>query len=138
MKIHETITGNRYREQLIHLSRALHQKRPEYAKRHDRLIFQHDNARPHVARPVKETLEALGWEVLPHPLYSPDIAPSDYHLFRTMQSALSGQRFSSYEDIKKWLDQWIALKIEDFFRDGIHHLPERWSKVVASDGHYFE
>ncbi|UYV70361.1 hypothetical protein LAZ67_7002670 [Cordylochernes scorpioides] len=43
---------------------------------------KHDNARPHVAKIVKETLEALQWDVLPHPPYSPDIAPSDYHIFR--------------------------------------------------------
>ncbi|KAG5320381.1 MOS1T transposase, partial [Pseudoatta argentina] len=35
----------------------------------------------HVAKPVKTYLETLKWEVLPHPPYSPDIAPSDFHLF---------------------------------------------------------
>ncbi|UYV82311.1 hypothetical protein LAZ67_21001679 [Cordylochernes scorpioides] len=76
----ETITGERYQQQLMRLSRALKIKRPLYAKRHDKVIYQHDNARPHVAKVVKETLEALQWDVLPHPLYSPDIAPSDYHI----------------------------------------------------------
>ncbi|KAG5315239.1 MOS1T transposase, partial [Pseudoatta argentina] len=48
---------------------------------HDKVILLHDDARPHVAKPVKTYLETLKWEVLPHPLYSPDIAPSDFHLF---------------------------------------------------------
>ena len=126
LKTGQTITGERYKQQLIELNRALKEKRPEYAKRHDRMILQHDNARPHVARPVKETLEALGWEVIPHPPYSPDIAPSDYHLFRSMQSALSAQRFNSYEDMKKWLDSWIASKPKKFFYEGIHNLPQSW------------
>ncbi|KAG5318068.1 MOS1T transposase, partial [Pseudoatta argentina] len=39
------------------------------------------SAKPHVAKPVKTYLETLKWEVLPHPPYSPDIAPSDFHLF---------------------------------------------------------
>ncbi|UYV65578.1 SETMAR [Cordylochernes scorpioides] len=73
----ETITGERYQQQLMRLSRALKIKRPLYTKRHDKVIYQHDNARPHVAKVVKETLEALQWDVLPHPLYSPDIAPSE-------------------------------------------------------------
>ncbi|KAG5313106.1 MOS1T transposase, partial [Pseudoatta argentina] len=47
----------------------------------DKVILLHDNARPHVAKPVKTYLETLKWEVLPHPPYSPDIAPSDFHLF---------------------------------------------------------
>ena len=138
LKPNETITGERYQQQLMQLSRALKVKRPEYAKRHDKVVFQHDNARPHVARTVKETLEALNWDVLPHPPYSPDIAPSDYHLFRPMTHGLAEQRFTSYEDTKKWVDSWIASKDESFFRRGIHMLPERWGKVVANDGKYFE
>ncbi|UYV79179.1 K02A2.6-like [Cordylochernes scorpioides] len=46
----ETITGERYQQQLMRLSRALKIKRPLYAKRHDKVIYQHDNARPHVAK----------------------------------------------------------------------------------------
>ena len=85
----ETITAERYRQQLMQLSRTLKLKRPQYTKRHDKVIFQHDNARPHVAKVVKDTLEALNWDVLPHPPYSPDIAPSDYLLFRSMAHVLS-------------------------------------------------
>ena len=48
------------------------EKRPEYATRHDAIIFHHDNARPHVAIPVNNYLENSRWEVLPHPRYSPD------------------------------------------------------------------
>ncbi|KAG5321354.1 MOS1T transposase, partial [Pseudoatta argentina] len=65
----------------MRLSRALKQKRLEYFERHDKAILLHDNARPHVAKPVKTYLKTHKWEVLPHPPYSPDIAPSDYHLF---------------------------------------------------------
>ncbi|KAG5318536.1 MOS1T transposase, partial [Pseudoatta argentina] len=70
------------------VSPAMHPHRPQnqismplYAQRHDKVILLHDNARPHVAKPVKTYLETLKWEVLPHPPYSPDIAPSDFHLF---------------------------------------------------------
>ncbi|GBP27948.1 Mariner Mos1 transposase [Eumeta japonica] len=50
-------------------------------------------------------------EVLPHPPYSSDIAPFDYHLFQSMAHALSEQRFTSYEDTKNWVDLWIITKI---------------------------
>ena len=113
-------------------------KRSQYAKRHDKVIFQHDNARPHVAKVVKETLEALNWDVLPHRPYLPDIAPSDYHLFQSMAHGLAEQHFTSYEEAKNWVDSWIASKDEEFFKRGIRMLPERWPKVVERDGQYFE
>ncbi|KAG5308899.1 MOS1T transposase, partial [Pseudoatta argentina] len=80
----------------------------------------------------------LKWEVLPHPPYSPDIAPSDFHLFRSMAHGLADRRFHSYEEAQKWIDSWIASKDMSFFRRGIHVLPERWEKVVSSDGQYFK
>lgn len=138
LKPNETVTGKLYRRQMMRLSRELKKKRPQYQQRHDKVILQHDNARPHVAQPVKTYLETLKWEVLPHPLYSPDIAPSDYHLFRSMQHGLADQHFSNYDELKKWLDEWIAAKQANFWRDGIYELSERWKKVVASDGQYFE
>ena len=73
LKPGETINGERYRTQLIRLKRAIVEKRPEYATRHEAITFHHDNARPHVAIPVKNYLENSGWEVLPHPPYSPDL-----------------------------------------------------------------
>ncbi|EGI62185.1 Mariner Mos1 transposase [Acromyrmex echinatior] len=90
-------------------------------------------------RPDGQTsLETLKWEVLLHPPYSPDVAPSDYHLFRSMAHDLADQHFRSYEEVKNWIDSWIASKDDQFFRRGIRMLPERWEKVVASDGQYFE
>jgi transposase len=43
--------------------------------RHHHLMFQHDNARPHVARICAEFLEAENVPVLPWPAYSPDMLP---------------------------------------------------------------
>ena len=77
LKPSETITGDRYRTQFMRLNQELKEKRPQYQKKHDKVILENDNARPHVARPVKTYLEALKWEVLPHPPYSPDVAPFD-------------------------------------------------------------
>ena len=68
------------------------------------MIFQYDNLWPHVAKVVKEILEALNWDVLLHPPYSSDIAPSDYHLFRSMAHGLAEQHFTSYEEAENWVD----------------------------------
>jgi len=78
------------------------------------VILLHDNAPSHTAKLVKETIEAFGWKILSHAAYSPDLAPSDYHLFASMGHALTQQHFTSYEDVRKWLDDWFGSK-EQFF-----------------------
>lgn len=70
------------------------------------MILLHDNTRPHVAKIVKETLTELEWEVLPNVAYSPDLVPSDYNLFRSMQHGLKDTRFRDYEEVRKceWMN----------------------------------
>jgi len=51
-------------------------------------VFLHDNARPHIAARTFETLQKLKFEVLAHPPYGPDLAPSDCHLFGPLKEAL--------------------------------------------------
>ena len=138
LKLGETTNGERSWTQLIRLKTAIAEKRPEYATRHEAIVLHYDNAQPHVSIPVKNYLEKSGWEVLRHPPYSPDPAPSDYHLFRSMQNALTGIRFTSEQGIKNCLDSFLAAKPAQFFWDRIHKLPESWEKVIVSDGQYFE
>ena len=95
---------------MINLTQALCEKRLEYQKRQHKVILLHDNAPSHTAKLVKETIEAFGWEILSHAAYSPDLAPSDYHLFTLMGHAFAQQRFISYEDVRKWLDDWFGSK----------------------------
>ena len=45
------------------------------------VLLQHDNARPNTARSTVATIQDLSFECLPHPPYSPDIAPGDLHVF---------------------------------------------------------
>jgi len=99
LKPDEAVNAQRYRQQMINLNHALIEIRPEWARRHGKVIVLHDNASCHTAKPVKETLKSLGWDILPHRPYSPDLAPSDYHLFASMGHALAEQHFSNFEDI---------------------------------------
>lgn len=138
LKPGETVNAARYSQQMVDLNHALTEKRPQFAQRHGKVILQHDNAPSHTAKPVKEVVKSLGWEILSHPPYSPDLAPSDYHLFASMGLALANQKFASYEEVKIWLDGWFGSKEKKFYWDGIHKLHERWTKCVQSNGQYFE
>ena len=99
---------------------SIERKTSQYAERHDKFILQHDNARPHVAKVVKTYLKTLEWEVLHQPPYSPVIALTDYHLFRSMTHGLAKQHFQSYEDTKK-MGRFMD-RIEQF--DGCLIMPE--------------
>jgi len=48
------------------------------------------------------------------------------------------QHFTSYEDVRKWLEDWFGLKEQQFFWHGIHTLSTKWKKCIATDGQYFE
>jgi histone-lysine N-methyltransferase SETMAR len=59
------------------------------------VLLQQDNARPHTAKKTLQKIEELeGFELLPHPAFSPDLEPSDYYLFRSMAQFLRGKKFN--------------------------------------------
>ena len=110
LKPGETVNTDCYRQQMINLNHALIEKRPEWARRHGKVILLHDNAPSHTAKPVQDTLKSLGWGVLPHPPYSPDLAPSDYHLLSAMGHELSEKHFRTYEELENWVSTWFSTQ----------------------------
>lgn len=131
----QTINSDVYCEQLDKLNTAIKEKRPELVNRKG-VIFHQDNARPHTSLVTRQKLSELGWELLMHPPYSPDLAPSDYHLFRSLQNSLNGKTFDKDEDIKSHLLQFFADKGQKFYERGIMNLQERWRKVIQQNGKY--
>lgn len=131
----QTINTEVYCRQLDDLKAAVATKRPELANRKG-VAFQHDNARPHTSLASRLKLAEFGWDVLPHPPYSPDLAPSDYHLFRSLQNSLDGETFGSIEGIKNHLARFFDSKNKSFWEEGILSLPERWAKVIEQRGQY--
>ncbi|GFX98287.1 histone-lysine N-methyltransferase SETMAR [Trichonephila clavipes] len=89
--------GEAAQTQLDRLKLVINQKRPELANRRG-FVFHQDNARPHTSVVTRQKLWELGWQVLMHPPYSPDLAPSNYHLFLVLQNFLSDKKLGSRED----------------------------------------
>jgi [histone H3]-lysine36 N-dimethyltransferase SETMAR len=131
----QTITSDLYCKQLERLNQALMEKRPGLISIGE-VILQHDNARAHSAKKTQQKIKELGWEVLPHPPYSPDIAPSDYHLFRSMQHFLSDKVFSNIDDIRISLSKFFASKQTSFYKEGIENLMRRWTAIRDNSGDY--
>ena len=88
-----TITADSYCQQLERVAEKLKGKQ-------DLIYFLHDNARPHAAKSTRRELLELGWKTINHPPYSPDLAPTDYHMIRSLSHHLSGKIFDNEEDLK--------------------------------------
>jgi len=71
------------------------------------VLQHHDNACPHTAAVTVETVQQLGFELLQHPPYSPDLTPSDYHIFGPRKEALRVRTFTSDEEVKEEVQTWL-------------------------------
>uniref|UniRef100_A0A0K2UG07 Histonelysine Nmethyltransferase SETMARlike [Ceratitis capitata] n=1 Tax=Lepeophtheirus salmonis TaxID=72036 RepID=A0A0K2UG07_LEPSM len=131
----QTINSALYCEQLDRLKPAIEQKRPALVNGKGIMIHL-DNARPHTSFMTRQKLRELGWEVLMHPPYSPDLAPSDYHLFLPMANALGGTNLASIEACENWLSQFFSNRDKDFYEKGIMKLDSRWQQVIEQNGAY--
>ncbi|GFO08206.1 hypothetical protein PoB_003471100 [Plakobranchus ocellatus] len=62
-------------------------------------ILQHDNARPHTSRQTQGALRQLELTTLPHPAYSPNLAPSDYYLFPQLKKYLRSHQYDEDKEV---------------------------------------
>jgi len=102
------------------------------------MLIQHDNARPHTSLRTQEAITKFGWTVLPLPPYSPDLAPSVFHLFWPLKDALSGTRFEYDESVIRAVRTWLRGQETSWYREGMHALVSRWRKAVDVHGDYVE
>lgn len=130
----KTLNKEEYCRQLHALAQVLPEHRPEKTK----VLIHRDNARPHVAADTQTTIANLGWEVMAHPAWSPDIAPSDYALFRSLKNSLPEEPFKDQSHLENWLQSFFESKSTNFYADAIRDLPRRWALVVDHDGDYFD
>ncbi len=70
--------------------------------------------------------------------YSPDLAPSDFHVFRKMKMDLKGKRFSSDDDVKAAVMAWLDSQPLTFWESGIERCKDRWLSCFNLDGDYVE
>lgn len=132
----QTITALYYSKLLDRLKAAIVEKRP--GRKHKKIIFHQDNAPVHTSGIVKEKLAKLKFETLDHPPYSPDLAPSDYHLFPKLKKHLGGMRFASDEELIATVDHYFEELEENEYCEGIKKLEHRLNKCIDLEGDYVE
>ncbi|CAD5220532.1 unnamed protein product [Bursaphelenchus okinawaensis] len=133
MKPGQSVTADTYCAQIDKLRHNL----PTMVRRRGPIILQ-DNARPHAAKKTVARFRELGYEVLEHPPYSPDLAPTDFHLFKHLSSFLNGRIFKTPDDAKNAFKNFINSRNPEFYNRGIKKLVNRWQDCIDSDGNYFD
>jgi histone-lysine N-methyltransferase SETMAR len=71
------------------------------------VLLLHDNEWLHMATATVHTVQRFGFELLSHPPYSPDLAPSDYHIFGPLKETLRGHGFGSHGDVQQVVQTWL-------------------------------
>ena len=116
-------------------------KETRKAKRKPRgfpFYWLHDNAPIHSANVSVAALDECGFVKLEHPPYSPDLAPSDFFLFAHLKKELRGNHFEGKNDLKEFVENFLANKGEEWYRNGMNLLVERWRKCIEVEGSYIE
>jgi histone-lysine N-methyltransferase SETMAR len=93
-------------------------------------LLQQDKARHHASAATSDAIARLGLTVLPHPAYSPDLAPSNFHLFPKLKEDLRGQNFSSDKEVEAAVRQWFWEKEKYFSKNGIQTFLNVGKKVL--------
>ena len=87
-------------------------------------------ARPCPGSPgTQKKLAYLGFQCLDHPPYSPDLSPSDYHLFPGLKKQLNGRHFSPDAEVIAAAETWLNGQYSDFFLSVLQKLEDRKSVV---------
>jgi len=100
----------------------------------------HDNSPAHRALATQKKLTYLGFQCVdpPPPPYSPDLAPSDYHLFPGMKKQLKGPHFSSDAEVNAAAETWLDGQLSEFFLSAWQKLQQRAKKCIEIRGEYVE
>jgi histone-lysine N-methyltransferase SETMAR len=131
-----TITSETHCETLKKLCRAIQNKRRGMMMAG--VVLLHDNAHPHIAACTQALLQQFCWDLFDHPPYSPDLAPSDFHLFTWMKVWLGTQRFNMNEELMNGVKGWLSSQTATFFDVVIQKLVSRYDRCLKSEGDYVE
>ena len=133
----QTVNKEYYVEVLREFRKRFHRKKPALFKL-GQWHFHQDNAPVHYSILVTNYLTKMGIKTIPHPPYSPDLAPCDFCLFLKFKEKLRGCRYETIEEMKEAVTTVIDTLTQEDFHRTFQKLLERYNKCTASGGDYFE
>jgi len=132
----QTINSEFYSSLLVQVEDILKEKC--HRKLPKGVLFLHDNAPANWALATQKKLAYLGFHCLDHPPYSPDLAPSDCHLFPGLKKQWKGRHFSSDVDVIAATETWLDGQPSEFFLSGLQKLEQRAKRCIELHWEYVE
>ena len=129
----QTVNKEYYIEVLREFRKRFRRKRPVLFKS-GQWHFHQDNAPVHNSILVTDYLSKMGIKTVPHPPYSPDLAPCDFWLF----PKLRGCCYETIEEMKEAVMKVIDMLTQEDFHGALQKLLERYNKCIAGGGDYFK
>ena len=132
----QTVNGMFYCEVLRRVRESVRRKRPAMWKNGDKLLH-HYNAPAHTSLVVRAFLTKNNMTTVPHPAYSPDLAPCDFYVFPKMKLRLKGWHFLSIEEIQAESQQILNTLTPGDFNECFKKWQNRWDRCIQAQGDYF-
>jgi [histone H3]-lysine36 N-dimethyltransferase SETMAR len=98
--------------------------------------FHHDNAPYHKSRKMIAKMHELGYKLLLHPSYSPDLAPSDFFLFADLKRMFAGKKFNTNEEVIAKTEASFGAMSKSYYQSGIGKLYDRYNRCIALESIY--
>jgi len=132
----QTTNTEYYLSLLVQLNDILKEKR--LGKFTKGVLFLHDHAPVPRTLATRKKLAYLGFQGPDHPPCSPDLAPSDYHLFPGLKKQMKCGHFSSDAEVIPAAETWLDGQHSEFFLSGLKKLEERAKRCIELRGEYVE
>ena len=129
----QTVNKEYYVEVLWGPRKRFGRKRPALFKS-SQWHFHQDNTAVHNCILVTYYLTKMGIKTVPHPPYSPDLAPWDFWLFPKFR----GSCYETIEEMKETVRKVIDTLTQEELHGAFQKSLERYNKFIASGGDYFE
>ena len=128
----QTVNAAFYVQLLQRLWKNVRRKRPDQW-RNNTWLLHHDEAPAHAALLTRRFLTDNNMTVVPHPPYSPDLAPSDFFLFPKLKMKLKGRRFQTLEEIQAESQAVLNTLRENDFQECFNNWQRRWDRCQGSE-----
>jgi len=132
----QTVTGELYTNQILP---SVFQKYKEIRGRTTvrDVMLHHDNAAPHRTSNVAAYLKQERVKLLPHPPYSPDLAPCDFFLFPKIKKMLAGKKYNKIEHLSRAVQAVVNSISQEEYYKSFESWQRRLQRCIDVEGDVF-